>query len=366
MVMFELRGVAIALDGVAGYIQITTDDDFATVSSSTITNPNSATDEVKLIQQTGEEYLFRPVYAVWESAIYRLHFVTLETDWTVYLIDALDGVDFYNFDVVVTRYHLYNTLPGTIPTTDISTLSGNFDAFRIAEYNLRDDAEIQQFTFTFNECGDSHWIENEENCDDGNTVNGDGCDSDCNVETDWTCDNTHYDLSNCYQTPVAPCGNEVIDVIDVNTGATEECDLGSNNSDDATGPAGEGSTTYVHGCSSTCTVNPGWTCTTNASNESTCTVICGNMVLDTDFANINNLSAAETCDLGVLYIVSEDKDGFNYNPSYTDKADAEKQQNPGCASDCTVKAGWRCPLTTYGTCTPYCGNGIMQGVITDL
>lgn len=50
MVMFELRGVAIALEGVAGYIQITTDDDFDTVSSSTVYHPDNAGDEVKLIQ----------------------------------------------------------------------------------------------------------------------------------------------------------------------------------------------------------------------------------------------------------------------------------------------------------------------------
>jgi len=24
-------------------------------------------------------------------------------------------------------------------------------------------------------------------CDDGNHVNGDGCDSNCNIETDWAC-----------------------------------------------------------------------------------------------------------------------------------------------------------------------------------
>jgi len=47
------------------------------------------------------------------------------------------------------------------------------------------------------------------------------------------------------------------------------------------------------------------------------------MVLDTDYENINNLAAAETCDLGVLYIESEDKDGFNTNSDYADKTAAE-------------------------------------------
>lgn len=257
MVMFELRGVAISLEGVAGYIQITTDDSFATVTASTITNPSSASDEVKLLQQTGEEYLFRPVYAVWESVPNTLHFVTLETDWSINLIQALDGVDFYNFDVAITRYHLYNTLPGDIPTTDISALSGAYNDFRIAEYNLRDNAEIQQIQFSFNECGDALLIEYEEVCDDGNNVDGDGCSSTCTVETGWTCTDDPYVQSVCTPDPVVLCGNGVIDT-DPDTSVTEECDLGANNSDDATGPSSTGSTEYVHGCSSTCTVNPGW------------------------------------------------------------------------------------------------------------
>jgi len=117
-------------------------------------------------------------------------------------------------------------------------------------------------------------------------------------------------------------------VIDTVGLVTEECDLGANNSDDCTGPSGEGSTACVHGCSATCTVNNGWTCANALSGSdtvSTCTVLCGNMALDTDTVAITTLTAAETCDLGVVYIQQENASGFITNPSYTSKANAETE-----------------------------------------
>jgi cysteine-rich repeat protein len=39
-----------------------------------------------------------------------------------------------------------------------------------------------------NRCGDGFvmWSEGEE-CDDGNTIDGDGCSGECKIETDYTC-----------------------------------------------------------------------------------------------------------------------------------------------------------------------------------
>jgi len=38
-------------------------------------------------------------------------------------------------------------------------------------------------------CGDGFRFSDEGNiCDDGNNINGDGCNSDCEVEEGWTCD----------------------------------------------------------------------------------------------------------------------------------------------------------------------------------
>lgn len=38
-------------------------------------------------------------------------------------------------------------------------------------------------------CGDGFRFSDEGNiCDDGNNINGDGCNSNCEVEEGWTCD----------------------------------------------------------------------------------------------------------------------------------------------------------------------------------
>lgn len=37
-------------------------------------------------------------------------------------------------------------------------------------------------------CGDVDWVIEVEQCDDGNRVDGDGCNSQCKVEQDYRCD----------------------------------------------------------------------------------------------------------------------------------------------------------------------------------
>lgn len=58
-------------------------------------------------------------------------------------------------------------------------------------------------TFTPPPCGDGH-IEPPEQCDDGNTANGDGCNANCQVEPMWRCDN---EPSFCV---FIPCGAPVL------------------------------------------------------------------------------------------------------------------------------------------------------------
>src|SRR5450432_3201880 len=83
---------------------------------------------------------------------------------------------------------------------------------------------------TANTCGDGIVQVATETCDDGNTVDGDGCDSHCHIETS------------------AKCGNGTLD-------AGEVCDDGNHASND--------------GCSSTCQVEAGYTCT---GTPSVCTI----------------------------------------------------------------------------------------------
>jgi cysteine-rich repeat protein len=37
-------------------------------------------------------------------------------------------------------------------------------------------------------CGNGVWVADGEECDDGNTVSGDGCSSNCEVENGWSCE----------------------------------------------------------------------------------------------------------------------------------------------------------------------------------
>jgi len=101
-------------------------------------------------------------------------------------------------------------------------------------------------------CGDGE-LEGDEECDDGNTDDGDGCSATCTVEDGWDC-------------TVEPC-EEICG--DGETVGDEECDDG--NTDDG------------DGCSATCTVEDGWDCT-----EEPCEEICGD----------GEIVGEETCDDG--------------------------------------------------------------------
>ena len=86
-------------------------------------------------------------------------------------------------------------------------------------------------------CGDGKINQANETCDDGNTVNGDGCSSTCKIETCPTCGSCQclgcencFNCSNCINTK---CGNGVLD-------PGEQCDDGNLNNFD--------------GCSRVCTL----------------------------------------------------------------------------------------------------------------
>jgi len=108
---------------------------------------------------------------------------------------------------------------------------------------------------TLDRCGDGVLGETEA-CDDGNTVGGDGCSSDCRtVEFGYTC---MLPGDDCVS---SVCGDGFV-------GGDEECD-----------PALHGAT----GCSPTCTVMPGWSC---PPDQSCHPVVCGDGFID----------SPETCD----------------------------------------------------------------------
>jgi cysteine-rich repeat protein len=108
-------------------------------------------------------------------------------------------------------------------------------------------------------CGDKLVLLGEE-CDDGNTTNGDGCSNACKVETGFACNGGQP--SSCWSV----CGDGAI-------ASTERCDDGNTRSGD--------------GCTSTCRIEIGYTC---AGSPSACyeTPYCGDKII----------GHAETCDDG--------------------------------------------------------------------
>jgi len=154
-------------------------------------------------------------------------------------------------------------------------------------------------------CGDGI-LAGSEICDDNNTLNGDGCDSSCNVEDGWTCTNVTLALSDCNIT----CGdNKIRQSNNLPTGvANETCDDGNHLDHD--------------GCNSFCQVEFGYYCSSGTAPNLTpapCVSICG------DGLHVINGTGAEACDDGNLI------------------------NGDGCNSTCFPEEGWTCIDRPNGT-----------------
>ncbi len=146
-------------------------------------------------------------------------------------------------------------------------------------------------------CGDGI-IERSEQCDDGNTANGDGCSRLCQIEANWDCPTQGQPC-----TYLGVCGNGVLTT-------NKACDDGNTQSGD--------------GCSGDCqTVEPGYICRVPGKP---CAPRCGDGII----------MGYETCDDG-----------------NTDSGD-------GCSSTCKIEPGFDC-TGTPSTCKPtVCGNGVLE------
>ncbi|MBN2723033.1 MAG: DUF4215 domain-containing protein [Deltaproteobacteria bacterium] len=123
-------------------------------------------------------------------------------------------------------------------------------------------------TVCYEGCGDGTLVgieTNEGRCDDGNNVPGDGCSDYCMIESGWDCDATSG-ISVC--TP--HCG-----------------DASRVGSETLTGGCDDGNLIGGDGCSPTCFVEVGWTCS-DGTGMSMCTPICGDGLI----------TGWETCDDG--------------------------------------------------------------------
>ncbi|MBL9018625.1 MAG: DUF4215 domain-containing protein [Myxococcales bacterium] len=116
-------------------------------------------------------------------------------------------------------------------------------------------------------------------CDDGNTMPGDGCNANCEIEMGWNC-RTMMGMPSVCQ--MIGCGDGIIQ-----SAMNEVCD------DDNTTPG--------DGCDATCQVESGWLC--NTANPTVCVMAgCGNGIIEspTEECDDGNLMDGDRCSAACL------------------------------------------------------------------
>ena len=141
-----------------------------------------------------------------------------------------------------------------------------------------------------------------ENCDDGNTLSGDGCSSTCGPEAGWDCPTPGQPCKR-----IGVCGDGLVDLV-----TAEQCD--------------DGNTTGGDGCSPQCTVEPDFACPT-ANAPCVSTVRCGD----------GKIGGTEQCD------------------------DSNTTPGDGCSATCQLEPGWTCPVVAAACSATACGDGILAG-----
>lgn len=179
-------------------------------------------------------------------------------------------------------------------------------------------------------CGDG-LSEFPEECDDGNTADGDGCSAGCRVE----------------QPPTSVCGDGLVD-------DGEACDDGNTDNDD--------------GCSVYCQVEAGFEC---AGEPSVCTGTCGNAILEYyEQCDDGNLAGGDGC--SELCRVEEGYtcegmpslceaicgDGLILGDEECD--DGNLGSNDGCGGTCLLEPGFVCAGEPTH-CETICGDGLAVG-----
>ena len=172
-----------------------------------------------------------------------------------------------------------------------------------------------------NRCGNT-LLDDDEACDDGDQLAGDGCAEDCALEEGWECP-----VPGLACVPAA-CG----DGIRARSGSFGEgCDDGGTESGD--------------GCSPTCEVEPGWVC----DGFGTCRLTtCGDGVREgSESCDDGNDDPFDGCGGCLVLPVCRDGacpaecgDGLVFPGEPCD--DGNLRDGDGCSSSCTLEAGWAC------------------------
>jgi len=196
-------------------------------------------------------------------------------------------------------------------------------------------------------------VDPHEACDDKGASGG--CDSNCKVVAGFTCSkDPTTGAGKCVAAPKSVCGNAMIE-------GSETCDDGNSAPND--------------GCSATCKVEPGYSCTTPgmlcAQNER-----CGDGNVDIDRGeecDDGNVIAGDgcsaTCTLEPNYACNTPGqlckstivcgDGVIAGNEQCD--DGTKTGLGGCSTTCQLKPGYLCPVAGQKCVPAACGDGIKVG-----
>ena len=214
------------------------------------------------------------------------------------------------------------------------------------------------------ECGNGY-VETGESCDDGNTQSGDGCSAQCQVESGWEClqegspcqKKTTPDPT---PTPVpkptkAVCGDGF-------KSGSEECDDG--NTDDGDGCSAECTVEKGYDCSSgTCNpVAPGASCGNGTVEDDEECDDANTQSGDGCAANCLIIESGYACPKkgGACVKQEETVCGDGILTSNESCDDGNKTDGDGCSAQCQTEEGWTCP-DQGAACVPVCGDGLIKG-----
>eukprot|EP00347_Sterkiella_histriomuscorum_P007900 403347132 len=220
------------------------------------------------------------------------------------------------------------------------------------------------------QCPDA-WLDSGqgETCDDGFSVNGDGCSSSCQIEFGFTCTNPYG--TNKASVCVETCGGRKQKLYLLNC-VIDGYNVGNR-------PCDDGNTVSGDGCSSTCLVESTYVCIGGSSSTRDYCEICGDSknkgILECDDGNtVSGDGCSSTCNLEKGYYcnggTSTTKDtcyeicGDGLNVGLRQCDDGNLVAGDGCSITCTIETGWQCSggsTTTKDTCTPICGDGKRYG-----
>ena len=401
---FEMVGFVYTEENVAGYRMQKVNMTLNTFDGSA--NQFLTSKTWKIMQADQGNHMHRPVFGTPSDEWHKIYRITSNAN--LWVNDTDVQTDFYNFDVQFGRYRAITLQPGNLTQAPTGF---DYNKMKITVVDLRQKNVEQKIVVSRPGCGDGMYNAGTgyEQCDDGNTINGDGCDQNCQIEeftnctqvdgqlsvcTKYTCGNGLLDFGEecddenwidgdgcssctidlgyyCTNTTCSPlCGdglvstqyewNSTANASTATVRGQEECDLGNStfNLTDSLGNR--------LGCFANCTVVPGWECAAIAGatgNYSSCKQTCGDGVL--------NSTLGEVCDTGnalystIIKYIGQSTVSRTENANYnTSLASAGYQ---GCESDCkNVTSGYRCPLSASGLCMGSCGDGVYEGVFVEI